>query len=165
MAFDWGSLTGGVIGGGLTVLAGWIAYRGARTAAQQQIDALQAERKETDRRRLIVVKMAVRAEGQRLDKEVARTRNRLKNPYRDLIDRSSLFDGSLVIESSPLLRGEREDAALLGDTLATLEEAATTLNNYNHRIETSTVREELIQTGLELLGQLATLTDKLKEAS
>jgi hypothetical protein len=32
---------GGLIGGGLTVVAGWITYRGARRAAQEQIAVLE----------------------------------------------------------------------------------------------------------------------------
>ena len=44
----------------------------------------------------------------------------------------------LLIASSPLLRGEREDIALLNDrTLVLLEEVAAVLDRYNASIETS----------------------------
>lgn len=174
----WQSLIAGL----LSLLAGLVVFFGAliaaglevwamrrATAAQiammrqttaDQIAALQEERKETDNRRRSVVKWAIRAEGQRLDKEVVRVRPQF-------LVGGTTAGAQALIESSPLLRGEREDAALLdGATFATLEEAARTLNNYNHLVETAvtaTQLAELQEVCPKLLGEIAALADKLKK--
>ena len=179
-----------LIAGGISLAAGLVAFvgaliaacwqvRAARQAAKDQVCAvqraadqqvaavksqiadLQAERERTDNLRLTVVRWAVRAEARRLDKEVVRVRPLF------LIGGQGLFSKEeALIESSPLLRGEREDAALLDEaTFATLEEAASTLNNYNYRVETA--RTGAAQAALRdachsLLEQLAGLADTLK---
>jgi hypothetical protein len=133
----------------------------ARQAAKDQVEAIQAERKQTDEQRLIVVKMAVRAEGWRLDKEVARVSLLFTRDLQQFFTQREFF-----IESSPLLRGEREDAALLGEMLATLEETAITLNTYNTRIGTAvsgTALAELQKTGPELLDKLSGLAAVLRD--
>jgi hypothetical protein len=172
----WQTLIGSVIGGVLTIIAGGVAYLGALAAARRQVKAIQAqivdmqaERTRTDERRLVVVKWAVRAEAERLDKEVARVRPLLLNIAAFKEPLSGMVTPRLLIERSPLLCGEREDAALLGDTFSTLVEAATTLNNYNHRVETTMSAmsamsvENLARVGRQLLEQLADVADKLKK--
>jgi hypothetical protein len=150
-----------LIAGGLGLGGGVLAYIGIKA----QIADLQAERKQTDDRRRIVVKWAVRMEGQRLDKEVVRVRPAFLKSF-DPTPTTRFFNNrtSFLIESSPLLRGEREDVALLdGDIFKTLEKAAETLNSYTQRIETASTGaaslDELPERGRELLEHLATLAD------
>lgn len=169
---DWPTLIaglgGGMIGGVFTVVAGYLAYRGALRqvdAVKLQVKDQQDERKKTDDQRRTVAEWAVRAEAERLDKEISR------------VDPLWLIGAGLtpfvqqeprLIESSPLLRGEREDAGLLGDKVAILERVASTLNQYNQRVEAA-VRTadpylgELQKVCREFLDQLYALTLELKK--
>jgi hypothetical protein len=140
MAFDWGSLTGGVIGGmlggGLTVLAGVIAYVGAIRAANRQVAVIEKQQAEADRRRRRVIEWTVKAEGSRLEMAADFIERLL--PYFPKNDETKASREQLTIESSPLLRGERQDMALLDDrTQAVLEEVATILAEYNLRVQTT----------------------------
>ena len=171
---DWQTLIaglgGGLIGGGLTVVAGFLAYRGALRAADQQvaavksqIAALQAEREETDERRRSVVKWAVRAEGQWLGITAAAILRALPSRPQP----AARSREQLVIASSPLLRGEREDIALLDDrTRDLLEEVAETLNDYNSRITTAALPDGLHplidQEVLDLVDRLTRLAADLQ---
>jgi hypothetical protein len=163
----WQTLIAGVLGGGVALLAGVIAYIGALRAANRQVREMQRQLAERNRRRRIVVEWAVRVEGQRLDTEVVRVREQF--PKKGWTTFSSFLSNKdwFRIDSSPLLRWEREDAALLdGATLSALEKAAETLSNYNHRIKTAEgqVRlEELPETGRKLLEDLASQADILKK--
>ena len=72
----------------------------------------------------------------------------------------------LVIETSALLRGEREDMALLDDeTRELLREIADTLDAYNLRIKAAKVGIEgplIDQRALELIAQLEKLAADLR---
>lgn len=139
MSWDWSTLIaglgGGVIGGGLTVVAGFMAYKGV----QSQIADLQTERTETDRRRLSVIKWAVMAEARRLERApVARLG---PMPSEETVAAGSqpgrLPPERLVIESSPLLRVERAEIALLDEpTRERLALLASIVHEYNAHIET-----------------------------
>jgi hypothetical protein len=122
--YNWQTLiagvVGGLIGGGLTVVAGLFAYRGALQqvgAVKLQIDALEDERKETDRRRRIVVEGAAMAEGTRVKTAATAALTLLANDFGVLT----------AIESSPLLNFEREDVALLDDDVRDALAAVTNL--------------------------------------
>jgi hypothetical protein len=175
---DWQSLIAGLLG----LLAGLVAFVGAliaayrqvrtmrRTAAAQvatmqaQIADLQAEREKTDERRRSVVKWAVRAEGQWLGITAAALKLRALPSRPQPAARSK---EQLVIASSPLLRGEREDIALLDDrTREPLEEVAETLNDYNSRITMAALPDGLHplidQEVLDLVDRLARLAVDLQ---
>ena len=168
----WQSLIAGLLG----LLAGLVAFVGAliaacwqvrtmrRTAAAQvaamqaQIADLQAEREKTDDRRRSVVKWAVRAEGQWLGITAAAMLRALPSGPQP----AARSRDQLLIASSPLLRGEREDIALLDDEMrATLEKVSDTLNDYNSRIETARTTvdgpyiEREVLALIERLGELA----------
>jgi hypothetical protein len=168
MAWDWSTviagLGGGVIGGTLTVVAGWITVKGARDAATLQVDAaqraakdqidavksqiadLQAERQKTEDRRRSVIKWAVKTEGKRLEQATAAVRRALpfEMPPPGTGGGAGYSAGGteqLIIPSSSLLRGEREDIALLDEeTRKNLENLANALNDYNSRIQTARPR-------------------------
>lgn len=135
----WQTLIAGVVGGGLTLIAGILAYRGARRAAKDQVAAveaqivdLQRERNKTEERRLSVIRWAVETEAERIDTELLRV-----DPMWKIGGLTPFYKEPRLIDSSPLLRGEREDIALLdGDTLTTLRKAANTLKQYNIRVLT-----------------------------
>lgn len=154
---------GGVIGGGLTVLAGVIAYRGARNAADRQIKDAQTARNESDRRRLNVVEWAVRAEGSRLRAEIDARHRALPSKAQFAARRVE----QLVIESSPLLRGQREDMALLDiEPRRCLEEISSALDEYNAQIRTAprgnADQPNISQTALDLIVHLGELAAALR---
>jgi hypothetical protein len=158
---EWETLIAGLIGGGLTLAAGILAYTGARSAANRQIRDLQADRKEADRRQLSVIKWTIRAEGRRLASAAAdmvATEERSSIP-----GRPPRAHEPLAIETSRLLRGEREGIALLEEeTRRLLELTAQTLDAYNLRIKRQPYGErtaELLQDLNRLAGQLRGVTD------
>jgi hypothetical protein len=155
-----------------------VAYVAARRSARAQVAAVEAQivdlwtkRKSTDERRLTVVKWAVRAERKRLEHAAAAVR--LVLPPEMYIGGVAGFSDcdreQLTIASSPLLRGEREDIALLDPvTLKNLEDIANVLDDYNSRIETARPRRvqgsasgvfigREVLASLDKLAELATL--------
>lgn len=176
--YNWQSL----IAGGLGLLAGIIAFVGALIAAnrqvrttqqaanqqvaavQSQLDDARAAREVSDRRRLSVVGWAIRAEGKRLGTAAALM---MREALPSAPGWASRTNEQLLIESSPLLRGEREDMGLVdGETLALLREIADTLDAYNLRIETAKNGIEgpnIDKRTLELIAQLETLAAQLRE--
>jgi hypothetical protein len=134
--YDWQTLVAGLLG----VLGGLIAYRGAIISGRRQVAALreqiEAARQQDDRRRVSVVEWAVRAEGKRLETAVwARKGRALPSGPQPV---SSRRREQLLIQSSPLLRGEREDMSLLDDETRThLQRVADALHRYNACIETA----------------------------
>jgi hypothetical protein len=114
-----------------------------RLAAQDQVDAVERQlvdtreaRRVSDQRRYSVIQWAVKVEGRRLG-EAARAR---KAVLPSSSQQSDLARAQLIIEGSPLLRGEHADLALLDqavweDLLAPLADA---LDAYNTHIETLT---------------------------
>ena len=89
------------------------------------------------------MKWAVRAEGKRLEQATAAVR--LVLPPEMYIGGVAGFSDcdreQLTIPSSSLLRGEREDIALLDSvTLTNLEDIANALNDYNSRVEAARPR-------------------------
>ena len=136
---------GSIIAGVLALAAGIMAYIGAIKAANRQVAVLKdqvedarTERRLTDKRRLSVIKWALRAEGTRLHAVVLALRGRALPSAPQPAARSA---EQLVIESSPLLRGEHgTEMALLDDqTRAVLEKVAGIVAEYNSRIETAVV--------------------------
>jgi hypothetical protein len=122
-----------------------MAYIGAIKAANRQVAVLKdqvedarRERRLTDKRRLSVIKWALRAEGTRLHAAVLALRGGALPSAPQPAARSA---EQLVIESSPLLRGEHgAEMALLDDqTPAVLEKVAGIVAEYNSRIETAVV--------------------------
>jgi hypothetical protein len=102
-------------------------------AVQRQLEDVQAARAETDRHRLGVIEWAVRAEGERL--KVTAYSRRAALSYEE--SRRMLTKEQLLIESSPLLRGEREDGYVLDDHLRSgLVILSSSVNNYDAYIET-----------------------------
>ena len=134
--YDWQTLVAGLLG----VLGGMIAYLGAMTSGRRQVAALkeqiEAARQQDEKRRLSVVEWAVRAEGKRLETAVwARKGRALPSGPQPV---SSRRREQLLIQSSPLLRGEREDMSLLDDETRThLQRVADALDRYNACIETA----------------------------
>lgn len=110
------------------MVAGVVAYLGARSAAKSQIKAMQDEREITDDRRRIVAGWAVRAEADRLDAEIARVDRLWKKKISEIPARD------FIIDSSPLLRGGREDVALLDDKVKILGEIDSIIGQYNARV-------------------------------
>jgi hypothetical protein len=91
---------------------------------------------EADERRLSVIKQAVRAEVKRLETSILAVSRALPSAPQPANRRAE----QLVIASSSLLRGERENIALLDEkTRALLEGVASMLDEYNRRIETAVV--------------------------
>jgi hypothetical protein len=157
--YDWQAL----IAGGVALIAGFLAWRGARG----QITDAQAARAESDRRRRAVVEWAARAEGRRLSTEAQNLWSAMQSPN-DAIRRAGVALGDqLYIPSSPLLRGEREDIALLDDeTRALLEQAGNALNDYNAsmaalRVGTVGDRQVISSEKLAALDRLKELGNKL----
>jgi len=92
--------------------------------------------RQADERRLSVIKQAVKAEVKRLEISISALWRALPSAPQPANRRAE----QLVIESSSLLRGEREDIALLDEkTRALLEGLAGMINEYNRRIETAVV--------------------------
>ena len=141
LAREWQSLIAGVLGGVLALAAGVIAYIGAIRAANRHVAALKgqiedarATRRLADERKLSVIKWAIRAEGTRLHAAVSALQRALPSAPQPPNRRRQ----QLEIESSPLLRGEWEEIALLDDqTRAVLERVAGIVGEYNLRIETA----------------------------
>jgi hypothetical protein len=161
---------GSLIAGLLALAAGIIAYIGAIKSANRQVTALkdqiedaQTTRRLADERRLSVVKWAMRAEGTRLDAAVFALRD---NALPSAPQPAERLTEQLVIESSPLLRGEREEMALLDDqTRDALQKVAGIVAEYNSRIETANVvgRGPLIDQGiLALVDHLAEAVQELR---
>ena len=114
--YDWQTLVAGLLG----VLGGVIAYRGAIMSGRRQVAALReqiedarAARQLHDERRLSIIEWAVRAEARRLETAVWALKSRAlpSKPQ----PASSRRREHLVIQSSPLLRGEREEMSFLDD--------------------------------------------------
>ena len=133
---------GSIIAGVLALAAGIMAYIGAIKAANRQVAVLKdqvedarRERRLTDKRRLSVIKWALRAEGTRLHATVLALRGRALPSAPQAAARRRQ---QLLIDSSPLLRGEWDEISLLDDqTRARLEEVAGILDEYNLRIQTA----------------------------
>jgi hypothetical protein len=136
--YDWQTLFAGLLG----LAGGLIAYVGALRAAHQQVAAVQqqiadlrAARCQVDERQLSVLKWAIRAEGRRLVATVQALRG---NALPSQPQPASRSREQLIIQSSPLLRGERAEMALLDDQMRSdLEEVAALVDRYNARIETA----------------------------
>jgi hypothetical protein len=113
-----------------------VAARGQQvTALKDQIEEAQAARHQIDERRLSVIKWAVSIEANRLEAAVSALDDRAL-PSRP--QPAARTRNQLLIESSPLLRGEREEIALLDDQVRTrLEKLASLLDEYNSRIQTA----------------------------
>jgi hypothetical protein len=137
--YEWQSLATGLLG----LLGGVLAYRGAMTSGRRQVLALReqiedarAAREQHDQGRLGVVEWAIRVEGRRLEKAVWARKARALPSGSQLV--SARRREQLAIESSPLLRGEREDLSLLDDeTRVRLQRVADALYRYNACIETA----------------------------
>jgi hypothetical protein len=165
VAHEWQSLIAGLLG----LAGGVIAYLGAIRAANRQVAALkdqikdaQTARRLTDERRLSVIKWAVSAEGRRLDAVVSALRHRaLPSAPQPAARRRE----QLIIRSSPLLRGEWEEIALLDDrTRGLLEELAELVDKYNSRIETAVEQGHgplIEQETLDLIDHLAEAVKKM----
>src|SRR5262249_2380217 len=96
---------------------------------EKQLADAQKTREENDRRRRSVVKWAVLSEARRLEGAAAIMQTEALPSAAGWHERTR---EQLRIESSPLLRGEREDIALLDDaTREALEALADTLDDYN----------------------------------
>jgi hypothetical protein len=138
LLYDWQSLAAGLLG----LAAGVIAYIGAISAANRQVAALKeqiedarTERRLVDERRLRQLEWAIRAEGTRLHAAVLALRDRALPSAPQAAARRRQ---QLLIDSSPLLRGEWDEISLLDDqTRARLEEVAGILDEYNLRIQTA----------------------------
>jgi len=137
--YEWQSLATGLLG----FLGGVLAYRGAISSGRRQVLALgeqiedaRAAREQHDQRRLGVVEWAIWVEGMRLEKAVWARKARALPSGSQLV--SARRKEQLAIESSPLLRGEREDLALLDDeTRIRLQRVADALYRYNACVETA----------------------------
>jgi hypothetical protein len=118
-------------------------------------------RRQADERRLSVIKRAVRVEARRLEIAVSALRRALPSAPQP----AARFREQLVVESSPLLRGEREEISLLDDqTRGVLEELAGILDEYNARIETAVVVGQgplIDQEILALVDRLAEVVQKI----
>lgn len=135
-----------LIAGGVAFIAGLLTVKAikkqiaeARRSAHAQIAAMQlqlddakAARAEIDQRRRRVIARVVKAEGRRLEAASTALRHTIGEGGRASGKREQL------ITTSPLLRGEREDVALLDDTtLDLVEQAADVVNGYNATMETN----------------------------
>jgi hypothetical protein len=135
-------VTDTLIAGLLSLAAGIIAFIGAMWAGHRQIAAVrdqikdeQAARRQADERRLSVIKWAIKVEAARLDAAVSALRG---NALPSAPQPAARSREQLVIQSSPLLRGEREEISLLDDQTRThLEKVAGLLDEYNSRIQTA----------------------------
>ena len=190
--YNWQSLIAGLLG----LLAGLVAFGGALIAAYLQVRAMrqaaaaqitaarqaaddqvaavqrqladtQAAREESDRRRRSVIEWAARAEGRRIETVVWALKPDGGGGLPSAPGWHSRTKEQLVIESSPLLRGAREDMALLDDGQRTLlKNIADVLHRYNVRIQTANVGMNGIQIVPEvllLIEQLGKLAAELCE--
>jgi hypothetical protein len=138
LLYNWQSLAAGLLG----LAAGVIAYIGAIRAAHRQVAALKEQiedartaRRLVDERRLSQLEWAIRAEGTRLHAAVLALRGRALPSAPQAAARRRQ---QLLIDSSPLLRGEWDEISLLNDQRrARLEEVAGILDEYNLRIQTA----------------------------
>jgi hypothetical protein len=138
LAREWQTLIAGLLG----VVAGIIAYVGAIRGAGRQVAALKdqlkdmrAARRQADERTLNVIKWAVKVEANRLEAAVSALSGHALPSAPQGVNRNRV---QLVIESSSLLRGEREEIALLDDqTRALLQRLASLVDEYNSRIQTA----------------------------
>jgi hypothetical protein len=139
------------------------AARGQTEAARRQVTALKDQiedartaRRQSDERRLSVIKWAVGVEAGRVEAAVSALRG---NALPSRPQPANRTREQLIIESSPLLRGEREEISLLDDqTRGLLEKLAGIIDEYNSRIQTAVfaVQGPLIeQTTLDLIDRLA----------
>jgi len=104
------------------------------TALKDQIEDAQTARRQDDERRLSVIKWAIRVEGRRLEA----TTSTLLAALPSAQSPANRSREQLIIESSPLLRGERAEISLLDDqTRRLLEELAGIIDEYNSRIQTA----------------------------
>jgi hypothetical protein len=157
---DWQTLVAGVLG----LAGGGIAYVGALRAAKRQVAAVQrqtedmrAARRQIDERQLSVLIWAIRVEGRRLGAAVQALRGNALPPRPQPAAR---LREQLIIQSSPLLRGERAEMALLdNDTRSLLEEVAEIVDRYNARIET--VNADTVTGGPLIDQQILDLIDHL----
>jgi hypothetical protein len=168
--YDWQTL----IAGGLGLAGGGIAYAGAIIAAHRQVAALQdqledarAARRQADERRRSVIEWAVKTEARRLETAVWALKPDGGGALPSGQQYASRSREQLVIESSALLRGEREDMSLLDDRTRTLlEEVAGVLDDYNSRIETAVDppgKSPLIERAtLDVFAGLAELVSELR---
>jgi hypothetical protein len=160
--YDWQTLIAGLLG----LAGGVIAYVGALRAAnrqvvavQQQIADLRAARCQDDDRHRSVLQWAIRTEGRRLGAAVQALRG---NALPSQPQPASRSREQLIIQSSPLLRGERAEMALLDDQMRSLlEEVAGIVDEYNARIETANA--STITRGPQIDQQILTLIDRLAE--
>jgi hypothetical protein len=155
---EWQTLIAGLLG----VVAGIIAYIGAIKAARRQvavltdqIEDMRTARRQADERRLSAIKWAIRAEGRRLDVAIVALRRAMPSRPQP----ANRIREQLVIKSSPLLRGEREDISLLDDQTRTrLEAVVVYLDEYNALIETAVAGDQgplIEQKTLDVLDRLA----------
>src|SRR4051794_2748365 len=161
---EWETLVAGLLG----LLGGLLAYRGAITSGRRQVAALReqiedtrAARQQHDQRRLSVIEWAVWVEGRRLEKALWARKSR--GPQLASARRKE----QLVIETSPLLRGEREDLSLLDDeTRAHLQRVADALYRYNACVETARSgpgeQPSIDQETLEAIDELAARVQSLQ---
>ena len=162
--YEWQSLAAGL----LALLGGVLAYRGAITSGRRQVAALReqiedtrAARQQHDHRRLSVIEWTVWVEGRRLEK--ALWARKARGPQLAAARRRE----QLAIESSPLLRGEREDLSLLDDeTRAHIQRVADALYRYNACIETARSgpgeQSSIDQETLEAIDELANRVQSLQ---
>jgi hypothetical protein len=133
-------------------------------AIQAQITDRQARDKQLDERRLADIEWSVSAEGGRLVTAAA-----LKH---EALDAASMACGSSkdqwFIETSALLRGEREGIELLDDgRRGLLHQVASVLDDYNQRIATAKMQADgpdLPPEVLSLIGRLEMLAIQLRDA-
>ncbi len=154
--YRWQTLAAGLVGGGLALVAAVIVYKAAIGAARQQIAAMrqaaddqiaaiqkhladtQAARRQADEQKRSVIEWAVRAERRRLEAAIWALSPTGGGALPSGPQPASRRREQLVIESSALLRGEREDIALLDDRRrALLEDVAAAIDDYNSRIGTA----------------------------
>jgi hypothetical protein len=166
--YEWQSIVAGL----LAVFGGVLAYRGAITsgrrqvlAIREQIEDTRAARQQHDQRRLSVVEWAIWVEGRRLEKAVSARKGRALPTEPQLV--SARRKEQLVIDSSPLVRGEREDLSLLDDeTRVRLQRVADALYRYNACIQTArsgTGEQSWIdQETLEAIDELAARVQSLQ---
>ncbi len=167
--YDWQNLIAGLLG----LAGGVIAYVGVRIAAKRQVAAADrqvaavhkqteetvAARREVDERQLSVLKWAIRAEGRRLGAAVQALRG---NALPSGPQPASRLPEQLIIQSSPLLSGERPEMALLDDrTRSLLEEVAGIVDEYNARIKTTNTAN--ISRGPQIDQQILALIEQLAE--
>ena len=138
------------------------AARRQVTALKDQIQDARTARRQDDERRLSVIKWAIRVEGRRLEAATSTLLAALPSAQSP----ANRSREQLIIESSPLLRGERAEISLLDDqTRRLLEELAGIIDEYNSRIQTAVflVQGPLIeQKTRALLDRLAEVVQEIQ---